>query len=126
MKFHVRGVKRNHSYLKVKALIDEVKKKKVSQLADTYNEVSIIKNYLDENQFNLFEILKLWDFKKNYTIVYRHLKDALSVRGFKFDPFIRDLIINLALKYIIDEGKNLKGNMDLALINYETLCLDFV
>lgn len=101
------------------------KKEKMSIIAGVYNENALIKSYLEENKLNLYEILKMWDFKNNKTIMYRHLKDALLVRGFNFNSTIRDMIVNIALKFVIDH-QNLKDNLDKVLINYEALCLEFV
>lgn len=127
MKYHIRGTKRNHAYIRITSLMEEFKKKKekISIVAGAYNDFTIIKNYLEQNEFNLYETLKMWDFKNNNTIMYKHLKDALSVRGFQFDPYIRDLLINIALKYVVDEEKS-NNNLDNNLINYEALCLEFV
>jgi hypothetical protein len=107
------------------------KKEKVSIVAGAYSDIVIIKNYLEKNEFNLYETLKMWDFKKNNTIIYKHLKDALSVRGFHFEPYIRDLLINLALKYVVNDISenhytNIKDNIENSVINYEALCLEFV
>ena len=105
--------------------MDQIKKKKVT-VSGAYNEIALIKNYLETSNCNIYELLQMWDFKKNNTIVYRHMKDALSVRGFKFDPIIRDLILNVAPKYVVEDNENHMGNVDLVSINYESLCLDFV
>jgi hypothetical protein len=101
------------------------KKEKLSIVAGAYNEISIVKSYLEESQLNLYEILQMWDFRKNGTIIYKHLKDALNVRGFKIDSSIRDLILNLALKFVTDENHKLI-NIDNSEINYETLLLELV
>jgi hypothetical protein len=105
-------------------MIEEVKKKrdKVSILSGVYTDVSIIKNYLSQNNINLYMLLKNWDFNKNNLIPYRLLKDALLVRGFKIDPYIRDLIMNLALKF----ASKTDSDLDNFLINYESLCFEFV
>jgi len=128
MKFHSRGSKRNHSYLKISTLIEDIKKKKeqISILSGTYNEIAIIKNYLEQNNFNLYELLKLWDFNKNNTILYKHFKDALMVRGIKFDPYIRDLLINLAYRYITEDKTKKNQKFENLYVNYEALCLEFV
>ena len=106
---------------------DMKRKKEQNNLqSGSYNEIAVIKNYLEQNNFNLYELLKLWDFNKNNTIMYRHFKDALMVRGIKFDPYIRDLLINLAMKYIIEDKTKQKEILDNLLVNYEALCLEFV
>lgn len=103
------------------------KKEKLSIVAGAYNEISLVKNYFEqrEGHTSLYEILQMWDFKKNGTILYKHLKDALNVRGFKIDPSIRDLILNLALKFVIEENKKIT-NIDNLVINYENFLLEIV
>jgi hypothetical protein len=66
----------------------------------------------------------MWDFNKNHKIKYKHLKDALSVKFFKFDPVYRNMLINLALKYIINRASC--TDLDNSEINYEALCLDLI
>ena len=108
--------------------MEDIKKKKeqITMLSGTYNEIAIIKNYLHQNSLNLYELFKLWDFNKNNTILYRHYKDALMVRGIKFDPYIRDLLINFALRYKFEEIAKDKEKFDKFYVNYESLCLEFI
>ncbi len=126
MKFHLRGAKRNHAYLKIKSILEDYKKKreKVSIVAEAYNEIAILKAYLKKNRINLIELFKIWDFKADRTILYKHLKDCLNVRGFKFDPNIRELILNLAMKFVLQDHK-LK-NIENCYVNYEAFWLELV
>jgi hypothetical protein len=126
LKFHLRGAKRNHAYIKIKSILEDYKKKreKVSIVAEAYNDIAILKSYLERNKINLVELFKIWDFKGNHTIQYKHLKDCLNVKGFNFDPTIREIILNIALKFVVQDKKN--KNMDNFFINYEDFWMELV
>ncbi len=103
------------------------RKKKVTKSDGMYNTVSIVKNYLEENNIHLYEFLKNWDFNQQNKIKYRHLKDALSAKGYiGLDHNIKDIITDMAMKFILGGYNKKKGNLDEAYINYEGLCLEFV
>ena len=70
---------------------------------------------------DLFEHLQRYDFKKEYTIKLRTFKDCISVQFFHFDQAIRDLLIDMSLKYLIDEGQKDENDM---FLNYDKLCED--
>ena len=61
----------------------------------------MIKKYLNEHHLNLYQCLSMWDFKKNNTITYLNLQDALKVGGFGIDKKIQKAILEYSLKYVI-------------------------
>ena len=58
--------------------------------------------YLSENNINLYERLSMWDFKKNNTITYLNLKDALAMKGFEIEKKYQIMIMDYSLKYVIN------------------------
>jgi len=73
----------------------------------------------------MYEHLKVWDFEKNNTIKYKHLKDALSVKFFKFNPQFKQLMLDFALNFKIEQDK-FAGNLDNINIDYEDMCIELL
>ena len=57
----------------------------------------MIKKYLDEHHLNLYQCLSMLYFKKNNTITYLNLQDALKVGGFGIDKNIQKAILDYSL-----------------------------
>ena len=102
-KYHMRGNKRNHNYLWVSDLLNKKQDKYQMNInAKRIDECEQIKEYLRENNINLYERLSMWDFKKNNTITYLNLKDALAMKGFEIEKKYQNMILDYSLKYVIN------------------------
>ena len=102
-KYHMRGNKRNHNYLWISDLLDKKKSKYERNInAKRIDECEQIKMYLSDNNINLYERLSMWDFKKNNTITYPNLKDALAMKGFEIEKKYQIMIMDYSLKYVIN------------------------
>ena len=100
-KYHMRGNKRNHNYLWISDLLDKKKSKYERNInAKRIDECEQIKMYLSDNNINLYERLSMWDFKKNNTITYLNLKDALAMKGFEIEKKYQNMILDYSLKYV--------------------------
>ena len=121
--YHSRGNKRNHNYITINELQDkdlDGKKRITPQLID---QREMIKKYLDEHHLNLYQCLSMWDFKKNNTITYLNLQDALKVGGFGIDKNIQKAILDYSLKYVINGNRVLNHNKYIISLKF---CTDFV
>lgn len=126
-KFHLRGAKRNHQFVKITDFSEE-KKKKIENRENikniiVFDETSQIKEYLVKKKMDLRDHLRKWDFLKNGTIKYINFKDCISVKFFDFDPNIRKLLLDMCLKYTVDE---IIENQEDWYINYEKMCDDLI
>ena len=83
----------------------------------------MIKKYLNEHHLNLYQCLSMWDFKKNNTITYLNLKDALKVGGFGIDKDIQNAILEYSLKYVINGNRVLNHNKYIISLKF---CTDFL
>ena len=83
----------------------------------------MIKKYLNEHYLNLYQCLSMWDFKKNNTITYLNLQDALKVGGFGTDKKIQKAILEYSLKYVINGNRVLNHNKYIISLKF---CTDFL
>ena len=121
--YHSRGNKRNHNFITINEIHDkdfEVDKKITAEFID---QREIIKKYLNEHHLNLYQYLAMWDFKKNNTITYLNLKDALKVGGFGIDKKIQKSILDYSLKYVINGNRVLNHNKYIISLKF---CTDFL
>ena len=120
--FHSRGNKRNHNYILVNEIIgkNDDNKKVKPELIDQREE---IKRYLNKHHINLYQCLSMWDFKKNNTITYMNLQDALKVGGFEIDKKIQEAILNYSLKYVLNGSRVLNYKSYIISLKF---CADFV
>ena len=65
----------------------------------------------------------MWDFKKNNTISYLNLQDALKVGGFGIDKNIQKAILEYSLKYVINGNRVLNHNKYIISLKF---CTDFL
>ena len=120
--YHSRGNKRNHNYITVNELEgkDSEDKKITPEFID---QREMIKKYLNEHHLNLYQFLSMWDFKKNNTITYLNLQDALKVGGFGIDKNIQKAILEYSLKYVINGNRVLNHNKYIISLKF---CTDFL
>jgi len=121
--YHSKGNKRNHTYITINDLQDKDiggSKRITPELID---QREIIKKYLNEHHLNLYQCLSMWDFKKNNTITYLNLQDALKVGGFGIDKNIQKAILDYSLKYVINGNRVLNHNKYIISLKF---CTDFV
>ena len=120
--YHSRGNKRNHNYITIDELEgkDSEEKKITPEFID---QREMIKKYLNEHHLNLYQCLSMWDFKKNNTITYLNLKDALKVGGFGIDKDIQNAILEYSLKYVINGNRVLNHNKYIISLKF---CTDFL
>ena len=111
-KYHMRGNKRNHNYLSVTDLINRKKNKTKAKIIEENIE---IKNYLKENNINLYDSLSNWDLQNNNTITYYHLKDALASEVFQMDKKYQKLILDYALKFVTNPSVESKSKYIISL-----------
>ena len=65
----------------------------------------------------------MWDFKKNNTITYMNLQDALKVGGFGIDKKIQEAILDYSLKYVLNGNRVLNYKSYIISLKF---CADFV
>ena len=121
--YHSRGNKRNHNFIIINELQDKdfgIDKRITAEFID---QREMIKKYLNENHLNLYQYLSMWDFKKNNTITYLNLKDALKVGGFGINKNIQKAILDYSLKYVINGNRVLNHNKYIISLKF---CTDFV
>ena len=121
--YHSRGNKRNHNFMIINELQDKdfgIDKRITAEFID---QREMIKKYLNENHLNLYQYLSMWDFKKNNTITYLNLKDALKVGGFGINKNIQKAILDYSLKYVINGNRVLNHNKYIISLKF---CTDFV
>ncbi len=122
-KYHMRGNKRNHNYLWISDLLSKKKDKYLMNInAKRLDECEQIKEYLRENNINLYERLSMWDFKKNNTITYPNLKDALAMKGFEVEKKYQNMILDYSLKYVTNGNVGDKNKYIISL----KFCDDFL
>jgi hypothetical protein len=116
--YHSRGNKRNHNYITVNELEGkDFEEKKITP--EFIDQREMIKKYLNEHYLNL----SMWDFKKNNTITYLNLQDALKVGGFGTDKKIQKAILEYSLKYVINGNRVLNHNKYIISLKF---CTDFL
>ena len=120
--YHSRGNKRNHNFITISEIEgkDNDEKKITPEFID---KREIIKKYLNEHHLNLYQFLSMWDFKKNNTISYLNLQDALKVGGFVIDKKIQKAILEYSLKYVINGNRVLNHNKYIISLKF---CTDFL
>ena len=120
--YHSRGNKRNHNYITINELDGkDIEDKKITP--EFIDKREMIKKYLNEHHLNLYQCLSMWDFKKNNTITYLNLKDALKVGGFGIDKDIQNAILEYSLKYVINGNRVLNHNKYIISLKF---CTDFL
>ena len=120
--YHSRGNKRNHNYITITEIEGkEIDEKKITP--EFIDKREIIKKYLNEHHLNLYQFLSMWDFKKNNTISYLNLQDALKVGGFGIDKKIQKAILEYSLKYVINGNRVLNHNKYIISLKF---CTDFL
>ena len=120
--YHSRGTKRNHNYITVNELEGkENEEKKITP--EFVDKREMIKKYLNEHHLNLYQCLSMWDFKKNNTISYLNLQDALKVGGLGIDKKIQKAILEYSLKYVINGNRVLNHNKYIISLKF---CTDFL
>ena len=120
--YHSRGNKRNHNYITINELDGkDIEDKKITP--EFIDKREMIKKYLNEHHLNLYQCLSLWDFKKNNTITYLNLQDALKVGGFGIDKNIQKAILEYSLKYVINGNLVLNHNKYIISLKF---CTDFL
>ena len=118
--YHSKGNKRNHNYITVNELGKDNEIKKINP--EFIDKREMIKKYLNEHHLNLYQCLSMWDFKKNNTITFLNLKDALKVGGFGIDKNIQEAILDYSLKYVINGNRVLNHNKYIISLKF---CTDF-
>ena len=120
--YHSRGNKRNHNYITINELEGkDIEEKKITP--EFIDKREMIKKYLNEHHLNLYQCLSMWDFKKNNTITYLNLQDALKVGGFGIDKKIQKAILEYSLKYVINGNRVLNHNKYIISLKF---CTDFL
>lgn len=94
-KFHMRGLQRNHKYIIVD---DSINKKEFDPKKIDLRET--IKAYMKEHALDLFDKLKMWDFKNNKRITLTALKDALAMIGIEEE--MSKKIVDYAMNFVIN------------------------
>ena len=120
--YHSRGNKRNHNYITINELEgkDNEEKKITPEFID---QREMIKKYLNEHHLNLYQFLSMYDFKKNNTISYLNLQDALKIGGSGIDKKIQNAILEYSLKYVINGNRVLNHNKYIISLKF---CTDFL
>ena len=118
--YHSKGNKRNHNYITVNELGKDNEIKKINP--EFIDKREMIKKYLNEHHLNLYQCLSMWDFKKNNTITFLNLKDALKVGGFGIDKNIQEAILDYSLRYVINGNRVLNHNKYIISLKF---CTDF-
>ena len=108
--YHSRGNKRNHNYITINELQDKDYGDNKRITPEFIDQREMIKKYLNEHHLNLYQCLSMWDFKKNNTITYLNLQDALKVGGFGIDKNIQKAILDYSLKYVINGNRVFNHN----------------
>ena len=121
--YHSRGNKRNHNYITINDIQDKDFSGNKRITAEFIDQREMIKKYLNEHHLNLYQCLSMWDFKKNNTITYLNLQDALKVGGFGIDKDIQKAILDYSLKYVINGNRVLNNNKYIISLKF---CTDFV
>ncbi len=121
--YHSRGNKRNHNYITINELQDKDLTGSRRITAEFIDHREMIKKYLNEHHLNLYQCLSMWDFKKNNTITYLNLQDALKVGGFGIDKNIQKAILEYSLKYVINGNRVLNHNKYIISLKF---CTDFI
>ena len=121
--YHSRGNKRNHNYITINELQDKDLTGNRRITAEFIDHREMIKKYLNEHHLNLYQCLSMWDFKKNNTITYLNLQDALKVGGFGIDKNIQKAILEYSLKYVINGNRVLNHNKYIISLKF---CTDFI
>ena len=121
--YHSRGNKRNHNYITINELQEKDVDGKKRITPEFIDQREMIKKYLDEHHLNLYQCLSMWDFKKNNTILYLDLQDALKIGGFGIDKNIQKAILDYSLKYVINGNRVLNHNKYIISLKF---CTDFV
>ena len=121
--YHSRGNKRNHNYITIDDLQEKDFTGKRRITPEFIDQREMIKKYLNEHHLNLYQCLSMWDFKKNNTITYLNLQDALKVGGFGIDKNIQKAILDYSLKYVINGNRVLNHNKYIISLKF---CTDFV
>ena len=121
--FHSRGIKRNHNYITINELQEKDNEDNKAITPEFIDKREMIKKYLNEHHINLYQYLTMWDFKKNNTITYLNLQDALKVGGFGIDKNIQNDILDYSLKYVINGNRVLNQNKYIISLKF---CTDFV
>ena len=121
--YHSRGNKRNHNYITINELQDKDFGENKRITPEFIDQREMIKKYLNEHHLNLYQCLSMWDFKKNNTITYLNLQDALKVGGFGIDKNIQKAILDYSLKYVTNGNRVLNHNKYIISLKF---CTDFV
>ena len=121
--YHSKGNKRNHNYITIDDLQEKDFTGKRRITPEFIDQREMIKKYLNEHHLNLYQCLSMWDFKKNNTITYLNLQDALKVGGFGIDKNIQKAILDYSLKYVINGNRVLNHNKYIISLKF---CTDFV
>ena len=121
--YHSRGNKRNHNYITINEFQDKEINGNRRITPEIIDQREMIKKYLNEHHLNLYQCLSMWDFKKNNTITYLNLQDALKVGGFGIDKNIQKAILDYSLKYVINGNRVLNHNKYIISLKF---CTDFV
>ena len=120
--YHSRGNKRNHNYITINEL--EEKDNEVKKITPEFiDQREMIKKYLNEHHLNLYQFLSNYDFKKNNTISYANLQDALKIEGSGIDKKIQTAILEYSLKYVINGNRVLNHNKYIISLKF---CTDFL
>ena len=98
-----------------------MKKKKITP--EFIDQREMIKKYLNEHHLNLYQFLSMYDFKKNNTISYLNLQDALKIGGSGIDKKIQNAILEYSLKYVINGNRVLNHNKHIISLKF---CTDFL
>ena len=121
--YHSRGNKRNHTYITINELQDKDNGDNKRITPELIDQREMIKKYLNEHHLNLYQCLSMWDFKKNNTITYLNLQDALKVGGLGLDKNIQKAILDYSLKYVTNGNRVLNHNKYIISLKF---CTDFV
>ena len=121
--YHSRGNKRNHNYITINELQDKDYGDNKRITPEFIDQREMIKKYLNEHHLNLYQCLSMWDFKKNNTITYLNLQDALKVGGFGIDKNIQKAILDYSLKYVINGNRVFNHNKYIISLKF---CTDFM
>ena len=121
--YHSRGNKRNHNYITINELQDKDYGENKRITPEFIDQREMIKKYLNEHHLNLYQCLSMWDFKKNNTITYLNLQDALKVGGFGIDKNIQKAILDYSLKYVINGNRVFNHNKYIISLKF---CTDFM
>ena len=121
--YHSRGNKRNHNYITINELQDKDYGENKRITPEFIDQREMIKKYLNEHHLNLYQCLSMWDFKKNNTITYLNLQDALKVGGFGIDKNIQKAILDYSLKYVTNGNRVLNHNKYIISLKF---CTDFL